>query len=317
MVALNLDWFEPATQNLGNLPASLDRLICIEESKLQFARCLRAALCNPVPHGPDRLTAFLQDVRLLQQTLQHRLGILAIDRPQAWFRHSPTQERGPFAVAVFEEPIFSRFDESRAVAIRHLLPELWRKRQASCLEFDPAVSIWGRLLQLNFRLAQLNQLASPFSDVHLDELPEALPDELLTPALQGFAAQLAQRIKTCQKELDLCYEQLWARSESFLYALHIQHLSEKARQHQGASSKHSHEGPRHNTPPPPMDRRLPLHVRDALRFMSFGELPNFEDLRSRYRIMAHKYHPDRGGSEDRFKALTQHYKLLLQHLQTS
>ncbi len=232
MVAPSLDWFEPAFLSAASIPLALDRVLCIEESKVHFTRCLRAALCNPVPHGPDRIAALSQDIKLLQQTFQHRLGILAIDRPQAWFRHSSTAERGPFAVAVFEEPVFARFDDCRAVAVRHLLPELWRNRQVSCADYDPALSLWGRLLQLNRRLEQINQLPAPFSDVRLDELPEAIPDELQSPALHKFGSQIAQRMKSCQRELDACYEQLWGRSESFLYALHIQYLSNKARQQQ-------------------------------------------------------------------------------------
>jgi hypothetical protein len=321
MGAPSLDWFEPAFLSAASIPLALDRVLCIEESKVHFTRCLRAALCNPVPHGLDRIAAVNQDIKLLQQTFQHRLGILAIDRPQAWFRHSSTAERGPFAVAVFEEPVFARFDECRAVAVRHLLPELWRNRQVSCTDYDPALSLWGRLLQLNRRLEQINQLPAPFSDVRLDELPEAIPDELQSPALNKFGTQIAQRIKNCQRELDSCYEQLWSRSESFLYALHIQYLSNKARQqqqqHQEPKAK-TRQGARQDPPPPPPPRsHLPQHVGEALRFMEFKALPNFDDLRQRYRVMAHALHPDRGGSEDRFKQLTQHYKRLLQHLEGS
>ncbi len=326
MGGLSLDWFEPALQHAASLPLALDRVLCIEESKLQFARCLRVALCNPVPHGLDRIAALAQDIRLLQQTFQHRLGILAIDRPQAWFRHSSTAERGPFAVAVYEEPIFSKFDESRAVAVRHLLPELWRNRQITCNEYDPASSLWGRLLQLNRRLEQINQLPAPFSDVRLDELPEAVPDELQTPALSRFGNQIAQRMKSCQKELEHCYEQLWSRSESFLYALHIQYLSNKARQQQHPKdSRQQQQNPRDSQqqhrqgarPEPPKGPSVPSQVSEAMLFMEFPALPNFEDLRQRYRVMAHRLHPDRGGSEDRFKLLTLHYKKLLQHLEGS
>jgi hypothetical protein len=319
MGAPSLDWFEPAFQSATSIPLALDRVLCIEESKVHFTRCLRVALCNPVPHGPDRIAALAQDIKLLQQTFQHRLGILAIDRPQAWFRHSSTAERGPFAVAVFEEPVFARFDECRAVAVRHLLPELWRNRQVSCSDYDPALSLWGRLLHLNRRLEQINQLPPPFADVRLDELPEAIPDALQSPALNKFGSQIAQRIKTCQRELDSCYEQLWSRSESFLYALHIQYLSNKARQQQQQHqepNRQRRQGARQEAPPPPPPRsHLPPVIHEAMRFMEFRALPSFDDLRQRYRVMAHTLHPDRGGSEDRFKQLTQHYKRLLQHLE--
>ena len=310
MRASSLDWFEPALQSSVATPLALDRVLCIEESKLHFTRCLRVALCHPVPHGPDRIASLSQDIKLLQQTFQQRLGVLAIDRPQAWFRHSSTAERGPFAVSVFEEPVFARFDECRAVAVRHLLPELWRNRQVACSDYDPALSLWGRLLQLNRRLEQINQLPAPFSDVRLDELPEAVPDELQSPALHKFGSQIALRMKTCQRELEGCYEQLWSRSESFLYALHIQYLSNKARQQQKQQEpkqERRRQGARQEVPPSPLN--------EAMLFMEFRSMPNFEDLRQRYRVMAQALHPDRGGSEERFKQLTLHYKMLLQHLE--
>jgi hypothetical protein len=311
--ASSLDWFEPAFQSTNSIPLALDRVLCIEESKIHFTRCLRAALCNPVPHGLDRIAAVAQDIKLLQQTFQHRLGILAIDRPQAWFRHSSTAERGPFAVSVFEEPVFARFDDCRAVAVRHLLPELWRHRQVACADYDPALSLWGRLLQLNRRLEEINQLPAPFSDVRLDELPEAVPDELQSPALHKFGSQIAQRMKSCQRELGSCYEQLWSRSESFLYALHIQYLSNKAKHQQQQQAHQGHRQGAQQKTPPPLARANP--VAEAMRFMEFKAIPNFEDLRQRYRVMAHTLHPDRGGSEERFKQLTLHYKKLLQHLE--
>ena len=70
---------------------------------------------------------------------------------------------------------------------------------------------------------------------------------------------------------------------------------------------------RQDTPPPRPG--IPTLIGDAMRFMEFKSLPNFDDLRQRYRVMAHALHPDRGGSEDRFKQLTLHYKRLLQHLE--
>jgi|GEM_PF-4462357 hypothetical protein len=305
----NQDWFEPALYGNGSWTSGLDRVLCIEESKLQFVRCLKSILCNTIPHAPDRITILQQDVKMLEHTLQLRLGILAMDRPQAWFRHSPATERGPFSAAVFEDPIFSRFEESRAVAIRHVLPELWRSRQVSCSEYDPSASLWGRLLLLNKRWAQLNQLPPPFGDVFVDELPEALPDDLSSPALIQFGALLAQKIKACQRDLEVCYQQLWCRSESFLYALHIQHLSHKARKQQShqQSSQSRHE----SRPRSPFSQA----VEESLRFMNFGSMPSFTDLKQRYRTMAHHLHPDKGGNEERFKLLTYHYQQLLKFLQ--
>ena len=298
-----LDWFEPALFGSGSAAAGFDRLIAVEESKLQFARCLKGAICHPVPHAADRIALLHQDVKILEQTLQLRLGVLAMDRPQAWFRHSPATERGPFATPVYEEPIFARFEESRAMSVRHLLPELWRMQQVTATTYDPSHSLWGRLLGLNKKYAQLRQLPHPFADVCLDELPEALPDEVASPALEQYGRQITQRMRNCQRDLDVCFQQLWSRSESFLYALHIQHMSAKARQQQGEQSQR-------RSAPQAFSRAL----QDALRFMNFGALPPTDDLKQRYRSMAHHLHPDKGGSEERFNLLTQHYQIILQTL---
>ncbi len=328
---MSSDWFEAATQGSGSVAAGFDRVICIEESRLQFVRCLKAAVLSPVPHAPDRIALLAQDIRVLDQTLQLRLGILAMDRPQAWFRHSPATERGPFGATVYEEPVFARFDEQRAVSIRHLLPQLWRSRQLACEGYDPGPSLWGRLLQINKKYGQLNQLPHPFSDLSLEELPEALPDDIASPTLLQYATQLSQRMKACQKDLEGCFQTLWSRSESFLYALHLQHLSAKARQQQGRSedkrddtrqgwwdarrrwSEKENDKDKSEAPP----RKLSQALEDALRFMNFGSLPDFGNLRQRYRVMAHTLHPDRGGNEDKFKLLTQHYQEILSILPRS
>lgn len=302
MGVVTLDWFEPALQGSGSWAAGLDRLIALEETKLQFVRCLKSALCHPVPHAPDRIALLHQDVKILDQTLQLRLGVLAMDRPQAWFRHSPATERGPFAATVFEEPIFARFDESRASTIRHLLPELWRLQQVNSSGYDPSASLWGRLLQLNKKYAELRQLPHPFHDVCIDEFPDALPDDVSSPALVQFSTLLSQRMRSCQRDLENCFQRLWSRSESFLYALHIQHMSSKARQ-QGQSGGRS--------------QRLSQALSDALHFMNFGAIPSTEDLKQRYRAMAQTLHPDKGGNEERFSLLTQHYQQILQALRRS
>lgn len=330
---MSFDWFEPALQGSGSLAAGFERVIAMEECKLQFVRCLKAAVLSPVPHAPDRIALLHQDVKVLDQTLQLRLGMLAMDRPQAWFRHSPATERGPFAATVYEEPIFTRFEEQRAVSIRHLLPELWRTGQLSCEAYDPSNSVWGRLLLLKKKFAQLNQLPHPFADLTLDELPEALPDELQSPSLQQYTAQLNQRMRGCFRDLEGCFQMLWARSESFLYALHLQHLSARARASQengkGRGEGAAREGASRGRQDPGKARgertsragaaresepKVPSALVAALQFMNFAATPPFSELRARYRIMAHSLHPDRGGDENKFKLLTQHYQEILSTL---
>lgn len=309
MKAVGNDWFEPAMQ--GSLHAGFERLLCIEEQKLQFVRAIKQAIVSPIPHGPDRLSVLHEDVRNLEKSLRLRLDLLPIDRPQAWFRHSPAKDKSPIAKALHEEPIFARFEESRAASIGHLLPDLWKTKQVACPTYDPTYSIWGRLLLLNKKLQQLNQLGSPFQDIHIDEFPDAVPDELQSPSLAQFCFGLAQRMRHCQRDLETCYALLWSRSETFLLALHRQHMKTKSeeRRKQGEEARKDGEE-RQRT-----EGRPPRPIDEALRFMNFGRLPAFGDLRQRYRTMAQSLHPDRGGNEERFKALTAHYQVLLKQLQ--
>jgi hypothetical protein len=220
--------------------------------------------------------------------------MLSLDKPQAWFRHSPPTERGPFAAAIHEEPIFIRFDEARASSVRHHIPELWRSKQLRSEGFEPGASLWGRLLGLNRNLARINQLSPPFADLSLDELPEALPDELYSPALHRLCQALAHRMRQSQEELGECYRSLWSHSESFLYSQHLQFMARRAREQRTPSM----------TP----------GLEEALRFMNFRSLPDRTTLRQRYRVLAQTYHPDRGGTKEKFQLLTRHYEYLLQSL---
>ncbi len=303
---MTLDWFAPALD--VPIGAGLDKVLRSEESRLQFVRALKQALANPIPHAPDRISLIQGDIKALDKALRLRVGILPLDRREAWFRSSPNGERSPIASTAMDEPIFMRFDEAQAAQIRLEIPELWRKKLTGTSVFDPGPSIWGRLLTLNKKLAQLGQLPGPFHDIHLEDLPDAIPDEFASPALAQFGTQLAQRYKLCVRDLDTAYQTLWTRSESFLYAQHVNFKAGRA----GASSSSkagssSHAGARRPAPLTPME--------EALKFMNFSRLPAFDDLRQRYRAMAQVLHPDRGGNEDKFKLLTLHYQAILKQIQ--
>ncbi|RYZ56711.1 MAG: hypothetical protein EOP07_11835 [Proteobacteria bacterium] len=310
------DWFQLGLDD--NIGAGLDKVLREEEMKIQFVRSLKAALHNPIPYAPDRLRQLHDDIRTLDKTLRIRVGVLPLDRPQAWFRSSPSSEKNPIAGIDFTDPIFMPFDESHALTLKNLIPEYWKQRVVATDRYDPGLSLWGRLLILNKRLHHLNVLPAPFQDIALDEMPDAIPDIFATPSLAQFGLQIAERVKAARRDLDACYAFLWSRSQSFLYALHVHYMAQKAR---GAfraedsfkeASERSDAGAK-QAPPIPKRKMSPLE--EALHFMSFQRLPSFADLRQRYRTMAQALHPDRGGCEERFKQLTLHYQALLKQLQ--
>ena len=303
-----LDWFASALdgKESSNVTSGLDHLVQSQDAKLLFARALKNALANPIPHAQDRISLLQEDIRTLEKTLHLRLSMLPLDRPQAWFRSSPPTDKSPIASTAWHDPIFLAFEGQHADTVKKLIPELWNTKSIASRLYDPGFSLWGRLLKMNVRLGQLNQLPAPFQDILLEDMPEAIPDELLSPMLAVYGAQLASRIKACQRDLEACYSLLWARSESFLVSFYVQHLAMRART----------GGESHSTA---SDRSVPKRrmgpLEEALQFMNFSRLPNFDDLRSRYRVMAQSLHPDRGGNEERFKLLSLHYQALLKQLQ--
>ncbi len=309
--SFSLDWFDPAVKSSHSLQKGLDRVLLQEEAKLQFVRCLKLALAHPVPQSADRLTLLHAEIRRMSLTLQERLGMLTVDRPQAWFRHSPSIERATRATDLYEEPIFLRFEASRASSIRHLLPELWKQRQLSCDVYDPGASLWGRLLGFNRQLARINQLASPFSDIFLEELPEEIPDELRSPALLLFAKQVAELMQACQRELGACFERLWQASEAFLAKQHTQYVAECARQQQ-----EQNEQRRQRQGADSGKDWASTSLDEALHFMNFRSLPDRDSLRQAYRTLAQRLHPDAGGSAEHFQRLSRHYETILKALGT-
>ncbi len=311
MSAHSADWF---ASGLGaDLPAGLDRILRQEQSKIHFVQALRNALVNPAAHAPDQIRLLHDDVRALEKTLRLRVGLLPLDKPQAWFRSSvpSDNDKSPIASTSYHEPIFMAFEESQAMSLRQLIPEFWKQAVVATDRYNPGSSLWGRLLALNKRLHALNNLRSPFQDISLEELPDAIPDELNSPSLNQFGLQIATRIKACRNDLEASYGFLWARTESFLYAQHIQYMAQKSRNSWQAKPKDEPERP----PSPPIPKRKLSPLEEALSFMSFSRLPSFSDLRHRYRAMAQALHPDRGGCEERFKLLTLHYQALLKQLQ--
>lgn len=306
-LAPGLDWFASALdgKEAGNVSTGLDSVLRQEELRLSFVKALKHSLSSPIPHAPDRIAHLHEDIRAMEKTLRLRLSLLPLDRPQAWFRTSPPMDKSPIAATAWHDPILLAFEDSRADTVKKVLPELWRTKRIASEIYDPGFSLWGRLLKMNVRLQALNQLPAPFHDLLLEDMPEAIPDDLSSKALNEFASHLSTRIKACQRDLDACYQFLWSRSESFLQALYVQHLAMKARSGQSSESDTSRAIPKRALSP----------LEEALHFMNFSRLPSFDDLRNRYRTMAQALHPDRGGNEERFKLLSVHYQALLKQLQ--
>lgn len=305
VLANSSDWFAAALSGASgsNVSSGLDDVVRQEELRLAFVRALKNSLASPIPHAPDRIAHLQEDIKAMDKTLRLRLSMLPLDRPQAWFRTFPPADRSPITATTWYDPILLAFEDSRAATVQAALPELWRSKRIANENYDPGFSLWGRLFKMNARLHSLNTLPAPFDDLLLEDMPEAIPDELSTRALMVFTQQVKSRIKDCQRDLEACFHFLWSRTQLFLQTLNLSYLASKTRS--GAKTEYQAR---------PAPRKLsPLE--EALAFMNFSRLPSFNDLRVRYRSMAQALHPDRGGNEDRFKLLSEHYQAVLKQLQ--
>ncbi|MFW7378593.1 MAG: hypothetical protein ACOH5I_07300 [Oligoflexus sp.] len=308
------DWFRPAMEATGPLHSCLDQVIRLEDAKLKLVQCLKKNLCSN--GASDRVTALRRQIYDFSRTLDMRLGLLSFDRPAAWFRRCQSKDLGPFPGAIHEDPVFLPFDPIQAKVLKVELKTAWTERQAEvrCFGLVSEGCLWLSLLDFNCRWDRLCEFPEPYADLRLDELPEALPDELYSEALQAFLQRVKGAVMACRADLDQCFDRLWKASDPFLakqFTDALQRQRGHARSHdESARQQQSSDGYRQwaNV----QDKRLSY----SLSFMSFSRIPDKEELKRRFRCLARQFHPDfEGGSEEQFKALNQHYRQILYFLE--
>lgn len=289
------DWFLPAVMAEGGLGSCLDYVIRQEEARAFFVKSLKDTLCSWRGSSSDAIHHLRQQVGVVRNTCQHRLGVLSGSPFKAWFRMSLATELGPFPGTIIQKPILVEFPRHLAIKLRNEILGAWEERSSVVLSLPPGECLWRTLLELNQRWLQTCRLPEPYHDLRLDELPEGLPDDLSCQSLTAFLQQVRKAVDAARSELDACFVVLFQGTEAFLKT-YYQRLRYQ-----------DHDAPKF--------RRRQGGVGESLAYMSFTATPSAKELKRRYLEMAKVCHPDVTGGEDlTFKNLTFHYQNILKQI---
>lgn len=317
------DWFLPAIEAVGSVEHSLEAVLHELRVRSAFVTAVKYALVSPNSSSPDLLTLLSQKIKILSQTLEFRLGILAPDRPQAWYRPPAMTNTGPFAATLLNEPIFSVEDVWDTEQLRRDLVQSWTTKS---YKFIPLLgdgpSVWRTLLCLNRDHEAICSLPEPYNHLRLDTLPDGLSDILESRPLRAFLLNVRQEIQNARVKLDDCYNRLLSSSESFWEEQKKRSTRQKEGsrtfKRSGAEDKGRNTGDQNQRRNRRENRSIFLAPADyeALSYMGFTELPSHSELRSRYITLAKKLHPDRqAGKDEGFKLLSCAYERLLGRVQ--
>jgi len=326
------DWFLPAIETQGSVGACLDAVTADLHAKSSFISALRAGLVGKKTDGTDAITEMSSRVKSLENTLRFRLGMLQADRPGAWFRAPVSQTTGPFATSLIPEAVFAEYADASVDEVRRKLLRSWIDATDQNLPFKHQTPcLWRTVLQMNAELERINRLPSPWEGLRLDQMPEALPEVLESRILRAFLIKVKAELVSVRARLDACYQQLVVASEALW---NVQREAERAKEREQSRAQAREQTreqagrwrdqaaetrdefrKRRQSAQKERAQEARQSVRtsgdlEALRYMGFEKLPSADELRQRYLFLAKTYHPDRGGSEDKFKMLTRAYRQL-------
>lgn len=317
------DWFLPAIESSGSVGQCLDAVIGELRSRSAFVLAVKSCLVSRDLSGQDLLTQLAQRVKILGQTLDFRLGILAPDRPQAWFRPPAATSSGPFASTLLPEPVFAGDEIWNVDQLVSEITTSWESRSISNLtQIGEGPSLWRTLLTLNRDLEAICSLPEPYGELRLDTLPDGLTISLESRPLRAFLLNVRQEIITTREKIDDCKNRLWAASEPFWETQRKSQAGQRPRGRvygngPGAAADRTREEFRQRRTRTLRAVFLAPADMQALQFMGFEELPSQTELRQRYLSMAKKLHPDRqGGRDEGFKLLSTAYERLLTRVQS-
>ena len=316
------DWFIPAIESSGSVEHCLDAVLSELRSRSAFVTAVKGCLVSRSTAGQDLLTSLAQRTKILVQTLDFRLGMIAPDRPQAWFRAPTATSSGPIATTLLPEPEFALEDIWDLDQLRSDLTEAWSKRSLPILPLlGESPSLWRTLLTLNRDLEALCVLPEPYGNLRLDVLPDGLFPALESRPLRAFLLNVRQEILNARERIDECYARLLAASDNFWDSQKRNKGNRKPRERvfgTGSSQSAARAREEFRQRRARAVRSVFLAPQDlqALQFMGFDELPSQVELRQRYLVLAKKLHPDRqGGKDEGFKVLSSAYERLLTRVQ--
>ena len=319
--ALAHDWFLPVILCEGTVGASLDSVLAELRARARFTEAVKARLWDEVAaaSGIDTITDLGQRLKLLENTLRFRLGILRPDRPSAWFREPLATSTGPFQTTLLSQAVLPPYDAERLPAVRDGLRRCWQEAAVTNWPWPSwSPSLWSILLEHRERYERIARLDLEPVGLRLDELPEGLPHQLESRALRAFLLNVRTELSNLKYRLEACFELLWAASAK-LWAVQESQMAARTKPESGRSKRaggvedvRAAMKERRETTRRPILTPADL---SALRFMGFRELPTPELLRQRYLELAKKFHPDRhSGRDEAFKTLVSAYGRLSERL---
>lgn len=312
------DWFGKATQPNVSLGDGLDLVQNMLSQRQLFIAALRENLCGAGDAEPSSIHALSRQVKQLDDSLQFRLGLLRPEREAAWFRPAASEAWGPFQSSMLRESVLPQYAAQDFKKLKNFIKCAWRDRLPLTATFLQAKhSLLHLLLEANAQWQRIAQLPSPFSSMNLAAEEISWPDELWSPLLVEYVAKVRMALLEVRSQLDrifsdLCLrcEQLWSHQEQLIEQQdairrqksrndHARHWREEFKQRrQGATMKSS-----------------AAKYRAALKCLGFDKEPDPEELRSRYRQLAKRWHPDLNNGDDTvFKDVSAAYRLIQHHV---
>ncbi len=299
------DWFLPAITSPGNLADCLDAASNLLDEKLAFVLQMKTKLWDPKAPDMDALSRLANLSKDLERTLRFRLGLLDPTRQAPWFRRSVRSDFGPFKAKALMDPVFLNYPSDQHHALAKRLETAFKKSLSSRGLFStPGQCLWTYLLDRKSELQSLGIFKLGQTEVSLKILPDQLPPWLETPSLKAFLRNVRIEYLAVEKTLDTCFEQLWSASTQFWNA------KPRSQPRSTWEAKPSFD----EAPEKPKQKEkkyyLSFDEMAALRFMGFDETPDLSSLKSRFRELAKKMHPDVGGNNDSFRHLNHSFETL-------